>query len=88
MAKPEFKYRIEELIQSLPKSKSTDWVAEQLEKEGIKRRTFFHHKAIKIDADEDLSAATLLIYARFFGVTVDDLFNYNVPVKPASERKA
>jgi hypothetical protein len=87
MAEIKYKYNINHFINDLPKSKSTDWVIAELEKEGIKSRTFFRDKAIEVGDDQDIPSERLLIYAKFFGVTLDELFNYTMKVKPAIERK-
>lgn len=82
------KYRIEELVQGLPKWQNEKWIVAELEKEGITQRTYYRHKAIELGDAHDIPSYTLLIYARFFGVTVDELFNYSSKTKPASKRKA
>lgn len=87
MAEIKFKYHINRLVNDLPKSKTNEWVISELEKEGIKSRTFFRDKAIEVGDDQDIPAERLLIYAKFFGVTVEELFNYTLKVKPAVERK-
>lgn len=88
MSELKFKYKINELINSLPKSKNTTWIITELEKEGIASRTFFRDKSIKVGDEEDIPSERLLIYSKFFGVTLDELFNYTKKVKPAEERKA
>lgn len=87
MSEIKFKYHINTLINALPKSKSTEWVITELEKEGVKSRTFFRDKAIEIGEDPDIPSERLLIYAKFFNVTLDELFNYTKKVKPATERQ-
>ena len=80
------KYRINELINQLPKAQTTEWVTGQLEKEGIKKRTFFRDKAIMLDDGEDIPMQRMVIYAKFFGVELGDLLNYTVKTKSAFER--
>lgn len=87
MAEIKYKYNINRFVNDLPKSKSTGWVIAELEKEGIKERTFFRDKSIVVDDEEDIPSERLLIYAKFFDVTLDELFNYTKKVKPAQERK-
>ena len=87
MAEIKYKYNINRFINDLPKSKNTEWVIAELEKEEIKARTFFRDKAIEVGDEEDIPSERLLIYAKFFGVTLDELFNYTRKVKPANERK-
>jgi hypothetical protein len=87
MAEIKFKYHINRFVNALPKSKSTQWIIAELEKEGIKARTFFRDKAIELGDEQDISSERLLIYAKFFGVTLDELFNYTMKVKPAIDRK-
>jgi len=82
-----YKYRLNQLLFDLPKSKNTEWVIAELEKEGISRRSLFRDKSIRIDVSAAIPGDRLLIYAKFFDVTVDELFNYSKKIKPASQRK-
>lgn len=86
MAQQIFKYTIQKLIDELPKSKTTEWVATELEREGIKQRTFFSDKALLVTDERDIPGKRLLIYSKFFGVDVADLFNYTKRTKPAVAR--
>lgn len=87
MAEVKYKYNINRFIEKLPKSKNTEWIVAELEKEGIKERTFFRDKVIEVGDNSDIPSERLLIYAKFFDVTLDELFNYTVKVKPADVRK-
>lgn len=87
MVTPDYKYTINALILAQPREKSITWMTKQLAKEGIAERTFFRDKAITKSEADDIPGERLHVYAKFFGVTVDELFNYSKKIKPASERK-
>jgi hypothetical protein len=88
MQESKFKYTINALIEALPKNKNTSWCAVQLEKLGIPERTFFNDKSISKTESSDIPGDRLLIYSKFFGVQMIDLFNKkDVKIKSANERK-
>jgi hypothetical protein len=87
MPEIKYKYTINALIDSLPKNKNTSWCAQQLKPSGIDERTFYRDKSIAIDEDTDIPGERLLIYSKFFGVELIQLFNKNVKVRPHIERK-
>lgn len=86
MARQKFKYNINHFISLLPKAQTMEWISMELEKEGIPPRTFFRDKSILPKESHDISAERLLIYARFFGVTLEQMYGYTRNVKPVYRR--
>jgi hypothetical protein len=79
MAKLKLKYTIQDLLQQLPKSITTKHVTNELEqKHGIAERTFHSDKAIKANQKRDVPTTRLRVYAKFFGVELEELFNTDV----------
>lgn len=81
-----FKYNINHLISILPKIQTTEWVASELENEGIPQRTFYRDKAIMLHDDQDIPGERLLTYSKFFGVNLERLFNYTIKIPSSFER--
>jgi hypothetical protein len=81
------KYKMYDLLQQIPKSTPTKTVVAELDKEGIRERTFYSDIAIKANSDRDIPAQRLLIYAKFFGVEIIELFNTDKKVKSIFERR-
>lgn len=79
MAEPKFKYKINALLTDLPRSID---VVDQLITAGIPERTFFRDRAILQKENSDIPGERLLIYARFFNVPIEGLYNYSKKVKP------
>lgn len=82
----DFKYNLNHYISLQPQWRTVDLIAGELAKEGISERTFYRDRAIRLGDDADIPAERLMIYARFFDVRIDDLFNYDTKVKPISVR--
>jgi hypothetical protein len=85
--KPKYKYNLNHQISLLPRNKTIELISGELEKEGIAERTFFRDRSIKINDPGDIPSERLMIYAKFFDVSIDELFNYDNKVKPIAERK-
>lgn len=73
----DFKYNLNHYLNLQPQWRTVDMVARELAKEGISERTFYRDRAIRLGQPADIPAERLLIYARFFDVKIDDLFNYD-----------
>lgn len=86
MAKSNYKYNIKTLVNELTVARAKTVVTE-LEKEGVSERTFQRDKAILISDATDIPAMRLMIYAKFFEVSIEQLFNYDADVKPINRRK-
>ena len=78
----QFKYRIQELIERLPRGITTEQIIEQLEKHGIKRRSFFEHKKIKVTDTRSISEHQLQVYAKILNVPMHQMLNYMVKQDP------
>jgi hypothetical protein len=87
MAEITYKYNLNHQISLLPRNRTIEMMVQELEKEGISERTFFRDRSIKLNESTDIPSERLLIYARFFDVAIDQLFNYDSKVKPINERK-
>jgi len=86
MADQKLKYKMYDLLQQIPKSIPTKKVIAELEKEGIRERTFYSDIALTAKDDRDITATRLRIYANFFGVDILELFNTEISVKPVLAR--
>lgn len=82
-----YKYKLNDLYNALPRSITTDTVLAELKKYKIKKGTFYKDCGIKLKDRAVIKSDRLDIYAALFGVTVDELKNYEVPkIKPLAER--
>lgn len=79
MPKEKFKYRINEIIDSLPRSISVKEIETTLEKEyKISPATFHRDKAIKLNDSGSIPTDRLDSYSDFFCVRADELKNYSI----------
>lgn len=58
------------------------------EEHQISRDTFWRDRNIKIKDTSSIPTDRLDIYAALFGITPDELKNYQVKIKPLSERNS
>lgn len=86
MAKSIHKYNLNALLENLPVKKAKHAIVE-LDKEGIRERTFYRDRAIKVGETDDIPSERLMKYAKFFGVSIEELFNYSIKIKPITQRK-
>jgi hypothetical protein len=80
---PTEKYRINELIGMLPKSEAKIGdIVEKLATYGVSQHDFYRDRKIDIKAKQSIPGDRLMVYAKFFDVTMEDLMNHNIKVKP------
>jgi hypothetical protein len=87
MAEIKLKYNINYQIGLLPREVSIGEIVSSLEKAGINRDAFYRDRSIGISDEQDIPGERLLIYSKFFGVPLIDLFNHNPKVKAFTQRK-
>lgn len=83
----EYKYKLNEIIGELPRTRTIEQIVVELEKEGIPERTFFRDKGLRKTETGTIGSDRLMIYSKFFGVTIESLYNYTSKVKPLTDRK-
>ncbi len=89
MSKTKLKYHINRQIGLLPRAISIKAFHDILRSQhNITRDAFYRDRNIEWGSDNSIPSDRLEVYAGLFGVTVDDLKNYDVPkIKPLAERK-
>jgi hypothetical protein len=89
MTKPKYKYNINHHISLLPRAISIAQFEEILRKDhGITRDSFYRDRNIQLSSDTSIPSDRLEVYAGLFGVSVDELKNYEVKkIKPLAERR-
>ncbi len=74
-----YKFNINHYISlTQPREKSIDTIAKELLALGINERTFYRDRVITINDVVDIPSYRLIIYAKYFGVTVTQMLNYSV----------
>lgn len=74
-----YKFNINHYISlTQPREKSIDHIATELETLGINKRTFYRDRVIMINDKVDVPSYRLIIYAKYFGVTVTKMLNYSI----------
>jgi hypothetical protein len=74
------KYKLQDLINEFPRTLELNEICRMLaEQTGIQRHTLFRHKAIDAKSSSTIDAESLRLYAAFFGVKEQEL--YNVPMR-------
>jgi hypothetical protein len=88
MASKEYKYRINEIIEQLPRSMTIGKIESILKAEHqISRDSFFRDRTLKISDRSSIPSERLDVYAALFNCSADDLKNYQPKaVKPLTER--
>jgi hypothetical protein len=87
MNKQKFKYNIDHYVKLLPRTIGITQLLEALKKENISRDIFYRDRNLKVANTFSIPIDRLEIYAALFGVTVDELKNYESPkIKPLTER--
>lgn len=82
-----FKYNLNHQISLLPRNKTIEMIVADLDKEGIKERTFFRDRSIELGEKTDIPSSRLLIYSKYFDVSLNELFNYDKEVNSVNERQ-
>lgn len=80
------KYKLNDMLSKLPRAKAIKAVIQDMEKEGISERAFFRDRAILVNDGADIPSNRLMIYAKYFNVAIEQLYNYDTNVKPVMER--
>lgn len=81
MATNQTKYRLEELVGSLPRSFD---FTQTLKGAGIPYRTFFRDKTIPLKSKSKIGGDRLRKYASLFGVSMEELYT---PTKQSTSKK-
>lgn len=73
-----YKFNISHHISLTNREVTIDSIVKDLEKRGIRSRTFFRDKSILTSSEEDIPTKRLVIYADYFGCTINKMLNYAV----------
>lgn len=86
VSKPSFKYNINQQIGLLPFKKNLiQEVIEHLAKYGITRNEFYADRAIPFGSEKSISSDRLMIYAKVFDCTTEDLVNHEINARSIRE---
>lgn len=86
--KKHLKYKIQEYLDSRPAAISMSSIVQILAGHGISQSTFLRDRKIKKASAQSIPSDRLDVYAALFNVSVDDLKNYTINVKPLDEKSA
>ena len=78
---PKHKYALNEQVNSLPRSNSINELIAHLEDAGISRNEFYADRNIEYGSEKSIPSDRLLIYAKVFDCSLDDLLNQEVKAK-------
>lgn len=87
MAKMTYKFQINHFIEKLPKAQTMERIVAALDKVGIPERTFYRDRSLKAGQPGDIPSERLMKYAKFFDISIEELFNNDVQVKPIAKKK-
>lgn len=80
---PTYKYRLQELINELPKGLKISVLEKLLLRDfGITQNEFYRDRTARYGSDFSIPDDRMQVYAQIFDVTVDDLRNQNIKAKP------
>lgn len=79
------KYRLEELLNALPRGVTVGTVNQMLlDHYGISTPTFLRHRQIPLDSPSEMNVSALKAYSEFFNVSMEDLLTPSDEPKKAS----
>lgn len=81
-----YKYNLKYFIDQLPKKWDYPTIAEHLTRQGITLSSLEKHVSIKQDDQRTIREKTLRIYAHFLDISVNQLYNYDVPDFPTAKQ--
>lgn len=81
---PTYKYRLQELLNELPKSVGKLSVIEKLllNEHGITQNEFYRDRTAPYGSSFSIPHDRIVVYAQLFGVTPEDLMNHTIKAKP------
>lgn len=84
--KPSYKYNIDQQIGLLSFKKNLiNELIEHLAKYGITRSEFYRDRAIPFGSEKSISADRLMIYAKVFDCTTEELVNHEINARSIRE---
>ncbi len=82
-AKPVEKYRINELILALPVSEGKiGRIVEHLKNHNVSQHDFYRDRNIQLNSSKSIPGDRLMVYAKVFDVSLEELMNHTIKVKP------
>jgi hypothetical protein len=72
------KYKLNDLVNELPRNIGIAELIDELNKHGINRDAFYRDRKITINSNHSIPSDRLDVYAIIFGCTTDELKNYKV----------
>lgn len=85
MEQPERKYRINQLLNSLPHTDNRKALRVLPSVLGISFKTFSNYRSITIDDSQDIPHTVVVKLEQFFGIKPGELQNFTTDVRPISE---
>lgn len=82
---PTYKYKINDQIGQLPREISINDLVAHIGKHGISRDEFYRDRAIKFGSDKSIPSDRLMIYAKVFDCSTEELMNHEVNAKSIRE---
>jgi hypothetical protein len=79
---PTYKYRLQELVNDLPKSTSMASLEKLLKGHGISQSQFYRDRMAAYTSDFNIPVDRMVIYSQLFDVTIEELMNRTIKVKP------
>lgn len=80
---PQYKYRLQELIDGLPKAMAKFSTLEIILKDhGISQNEFYRDRTTAYGSEFSIPGDRLSVYSKLFDVTIEELMNHTIKVKP------
>ena len=79
---PTYKYKLQELVDALPKSTTMAQLESLLKDHGISQNQFYRDRTARYGSDFNIPVDRMVVYSQLFDTTIEQLMNQPIKVKP------
>ena len=79
---PTYKYRLQELVDALPKSTTMASLEKLLKDQGISQNEFYRDRTARYNSDFNIPVDRMVVYSQLFDTPIEELMNHTIKVKP------
>jgi hypothetical protein len=79
---PTYKYRLQELVDGLPKSTTMQSLQELLKRHRITANQFWRDRTARYTSDFNIPVDRMVVYSQLFDTPIEQLMNHTIKVKP------
>jgi len=79
---PTYKYRLQELVDALPKSTTMASLEKLLKDHGISQSQFYRDRTARYTSDFNIPVDRMVVYSQLFDTPIEELMNHTIKVKP------